>query len=156
MPRSWDVTPHIITIRIRRLASVSRRVTSCPLAPSGETAPEIPRDYSRGSVFTNHSVAADSSGEELRAPSAPLPPRRDVHRPSLPPVLLRLSLLSLVPLAVCRSPSRLTVPLPRIRRVPQRCPLPRGARTCRGTRQIFRLVVGFDSFEAPSRVCSTC
>lgn len=140
----------IITIRIRRRGSVPLRITSCPLAPSGKTAPEIPRDYSRGSVFTNHSVAADSfersarSFRSLPPPPPPfssnfstttsidLPSRRLPHplRPTLSP----------------RSPPRRPTP-PHSPRTPT-CPLPRGARIHTRTWPGIPFAVGFDSLPA--------
>lgn len=101
---------------------------------------EIPRDYSRGSVFTNHSADADSSGEE----SCALLPLSSPSSTSIDlPFYLSPSLLAVCPSSLAdippfppRFPSRPTPP--RWPRIPT-CPLPRGAHTHTGTRQVHHL-----------------
>lgn len=95
MPGSWDVTPHNNNKNpSARLRPAARHIMSSRSLGRDSAPGEIPRDYSRGSVFTNHSgrcwrVSGSSSREEERAPSssALLPlSTSDVHRPSRPAV----------------------------------------------------------------------
>lgn len=72
MPGSWDVTPH----NNNKNLSVPFPPQRAPIRPSRSLgSPEIPRDYDRGSVFTNHSDRFETSPSAPPTPYTDIPPR---------------------------------------------------------------------------------